>query len=52
MIAIIVVLCLYTLLLLVITLATIAYVLHEFTTQLLEHTLHPRDHPSKHDTWG
>ena len=33
--------------LLALTLATIAYILREFSVKLLEHTLHTRDHPDK-----
>ena len=52
MLAIIALLCLYIVLLLAITLATITYLLREFAIQLLEHTLHTRDHPHKHDSSG
>ena len=48
MLAIIALLCLYIILLL----ATIAYLLREFAIQLLEHTLHTRDHPHKQDSSG
>ena len=47
MLSILAILCLYILALLALTLATIAYILREFSVQLLEHTLHTRDHPDK-----
>ena len=43
---------LYCLLSLALTLAAIAYVLRDFSYRLLEHTLHTRDHPHKHDSSG
>ena len=52
MLAVVIILCLYILLLLAITLATIAYLLREFANQLLEHTLHTCDHPHKHNSSG
>ena len=46
MLSILAILCLY-ILALALTLATIAYILREFSVKLLEHTLHTRDHPDK-----
>ena len=52
MLAIIALLCLYIILLLAITLATLTSLLREFAIKLLEHTLHTRDPPHKHDSSG